>query len=78
VSDENPSGTVKLLLRSAVLGDAVVSLTYKWFWFSREIVAHCVWQYHRVTHSLKEIELLVAEWGVEMTIRGWCVRFGPE
>jgi putative transposase len=40
-----------------------------------------VWLYHRFTLSFRDIELLMAERGVEVTyetIRTWCARFGPE
>ena len=59
----------------------MVSSTYKGFRFPREIIAHCVWLYHRFTLSFREIELLMADRGVEVTyetIRTWCARFGPE
>ncbi|MDV6271313.1 IS6 family transposase [Rhodococcus globerulus] len=59
----------------------MVSSTYKGFRFSREIIAHCVWLYHRFTLSFREIELIMAARGVEVsheTIRTWCARFGPE
>ncbi|MDV6278215.1 IS6 family transposase [Rhodococcus erythropolis] len=54
---------------------------YKGYRFPREVISHCVWLYHRFTLSLREIELLMAERGVEVTyetIRTWCTRFGPE
>lgn len=52
-----------------------MSSTYKGFRFPREIIAHCVWLYHRFTLSFRDIELLMAERGVEVTyetIRTWC------
>ncbi|WP_095973405.1 IS6 family transposase [Rhodococcus erythropolis] len=58
-----------------------VSSTYKGYRFPREIISHCVWLYYRFTLSFREIELLMAERGVEVTyetIRAWCARFGPE
>lgn len=61
--------------------DPVVSSTYKGFRFPRGIISHCVWLYHRFTLSFREIELLMAERGIEVTyetIRTWCTRFGPE
>ena len=54
---------------------------YKGYRFPREIISHCVWLYHRFTLSFREIELLMAERGIEVsyeTIRAWCTRFGPE
>ncbi|MDV6278647.1 IS6 family transposase [Rhodococcus erythropolis] len=58
-----------------------MSSTYKGFRFPREVISHCVWLYHRFTLSLREIELLMAARGIEVTyetIRTWCTRFGPE
>ncbi|MDV6277851.1 IS6 family transposase [Rhodococcus erythropolis] len=58
-----------------------MSSIYKGYRFPREIISHCVWLYHRFTLSLREIELLMATRGIEVTyetIRTWCTRFGPE
>ena len=58
-----------------------VSSMYKGYRFPREIISHCVWLYHRFTLSFRDIELLMAERGIEVTyetIRTWCARFGPE
>ncbi|WP_411194430.1 IS6 family transposase [Rhodococcus erythropolis] len=58
-----------------------MSTTYKGYRFPREIISHCVWLYHRFTLSFREIELLMAARGIEVsyeTIRTWCTRFGPE
>ncbi|MDV6278420.1 IS6 family transposase [Rhodococcus erythropolis] len=58
-----------------------MSSIYKGFRFPREVISHCVWLYHRFTLSLREIELLMAARGIEVTyetIRTWCARFGPE
>lgn len=55
--------------------------TYKRYRFPLEIIAHCVWLYCQFTLSLREIKLLMAARGVEVsyeTIRASCVRFGPE
>ncbi|OYD61420.1 putative transposase [Rhodococcus sp. OK302] len=54
---------------------------YKGFRFPREIISHCVWLYHRFTLSFREIELLMAARGIEVTyetIRTWCAKLGPE
>ncbi|MDV6278762.1 IS6 family transposase, partial [Rhodococcus erythropolis] len=54
---------------------------YKGFRSPGEIISHCVWLYHRFTLSFREIELLMAARGIEVsceTIRTWCTRFGPE
>lgn len=67
------------MLRSPDCDDAVLS-TYKGYRFPRAIIAHCVWLYSRFTLSLREIELLMAARGVEVSyeaIRACRVRFGP-
>ncbi|MDV6277957.1 hypothetical protein R3Q06_31225 [Rhodococcus erythropolis] len=46
-----------------------MSSMYKGFRFPREIIAHCVWLYHRFPLSLREIELLMAERGIEVFLR---------
>ena len=54
---------------------------YKGYRFPREIIAHCVWLYHRFTLSFREIELMMAARGIEVsyeTIRKWYAKFGPE
>ena len=45
-----------------------------------EIIAHCVWLYHRFPLSLREVEELMLARGVVVsyeTIRSWCAKFGP-
>ena len=40
-----------------------------------------MWLYHRFPLSFREIELMMAERGVDVTyetIRSWCTRFGPD
>jgi putative transposase len=47
--------------------------------FPREIIAHCVWLYHRFTLSFRNIEEMMAMRGVTLsyeTIRRWCLKFG--
>lgn len=42
-------------------------------------LAHTVWLYHRFCLSLRDVEELLAERGIEVTyetIRQWCLRFG--
>ncbi|WP_435798687.1 IS6 family transposase [Streptomyces prasinus] len=44
-----------------------------------EIIAHCVWLYHRFPLSFREVEELMLERGVLVsheTVRRWCVKFG--
>ena len=47
---------------------------------SGEIIAHCVWLYHRFPLSFREVEELMVVRGVIVTyetIRQWCAKFGP-
>jgi putative transposase len=47
--------------------------------FPAEIIAHCVWLYHRFTLSFRDIEEMMAMRGVVLTyetIRRWCRKFG--
>ena len=49
--------------------------------FAPDIIAHAVWLYHRFALSLRDVEDLLAERGIEVsyeTIRQWCARFGPQ
>ncbi|WP_411194386.1 hypothetical protein [Rhodococcus erythropolis] len=46
-----------------------MSSMYKGYRFPREVISHCVWLYHRFTLSLRDIELLMAECGVEVFLR---------
>ncbi|MFH9983720.1 IS6 family transposase [Streptomyces sp. NPDC017179] len=44
-----------------------------------EVIAHCVWLYHRFPLSFREVEELMLERGVLVsheTVRRWCVKFG--
>ncbi|WP_406466571.1 IS6 family transposase [Streptomyces hirsutus] len=62
------------------VGRGVVSPSYKGYRFSAEVIAHCVWLYHRFPLSYREIEELMLARGVTVsyeTIRQWCVKFGP-
>ncbi|MFE2688278.1 IS6 family transposase [Streptomyces mirabilis] len=47
--------------------------------YPAEIIAHCVWLYHRFPLSFHEVEELMLERGVVVsyeTVRRWCVKFG--
>ena len=47
--------------------------------FSAEIISHAVWLYHVFSLSLRDVELLLAEWGIVVsyeTVRRWCQKFG--
>jgi hypothetical protein len=47
----------------------VVSSTDKGYRFPREIIAHCMWLYHRFSLPFRDIELLMAKRGIEVTCR---------
>lgn len=45
-----------------------------------EIISYAVWLYYRFTLSLRDIEVLLAERGVQVSyesVRQWCQKFGP-
>ena len=55
--------------------------SYKGFRFPPEIISHCVWLYHRFPLSLRDVQELMLERGVDVsyeTIRAWCDRFGQQ
>lgn len=56
-------------------------VSYNGHRYPAEIIAHCVWLYHRFPLSFREVEELMLVRGVIVsheTIRQWCVKFGPE
>ncbi|HZE14536.1 MAG TPA: hypothetical protein VE197_01850 [Mycobacterium sp.] len=55
-------------------------VSYKGHRYPTEIIARCVWRYHRFALSLREVEELILVRGVIVTyetIRQWCATFGP-
>ena len=55
------------------------SLLYKDHRYPGEIIAHCVWLYHRFPLSFREVKELMLQRGVVViyeTIRAWCAKFG--
>lgn len=55
-------------------------VSYKRHRFPPQIIAHVVWLYVRFNLSLREVEELMLERGVDVsceTIRRWTVKFGP-
>ncbi len=57
------------------------TISYGYRRISREIVQSAVWLYARFTLSLRDVEELLAERGVEVsyeTIRRWVARYGPQ
>jgi transposase-like protein len=58
-----------------------MNISYRYHHFPAPIIQHAVWLYCRFTLSLRDVEVLMAERGVEVsyeTIRRWVARFGPE
>ncbi len=48
--------------------------------FPAAIIAHAVWLYHRFALSLRDVEELLYERGIDVThqaIRTWVAKFGP-
>ena len=55
-------------------------ISYKRHRFPPQIIAHVVWLYARFNLSLREVEELMLERGVDVlyeTVRRWTVKFGP-
>ena len=55
--------------------------SYRGYRFPTEIISYSVWAYYRFNLSLRDVEDLLAERGIEVSyesIRQWCHRFGPE
>jgi len=56
------------------------SISYKRHRFPPEIIAHAVWLYCRFNLSLREVEEMFLQRGIDVsyeTIRRWVVKFGP-
>src|ERR1700742_448445 len=54
-------------------------VSYRGYRFPEEIISHCVWLYFNFAVSLREVELMMAYRGVQLsyeTIRRWCDTFG--
>src|SRR5713101_291225 len=55
-------------------------IIYRGYRFPPEIIQRAVWLYYRFTLSLRDVEELLAERGIEVTyetIRQWGIQFGP-
>jgi putative transposase len=55
-------------------------LSYSGYRFPREIIQWAVWMYLRFTLSLRDVEELLAERGIETSyesVRRWVLKFGP-
>ena len=49
--------------------------------FPPEMIAHAVWLYVRFNLSLREVEEMLLERGIDVsyeTIRRWTIKFGPQ
>lgn len=56
------------------------NISYKRHRFPPQFIAHVVWLYARLNLSLREVEELIMERGVDVsygTIRRWTVKFDP-
>lgn len=56
-------------------------ISYKRHRFPPEIIAHAVWLYARFNLSLREIEEMLLERGIDVsyeTVRRWMLKFGPD
>ena len=61
--------------------DANIDPRYKRHRFPPEIIAHAIWLYVRFNLSLREIEEMLLERGIDVsyeTIRRWTIKFGPQ
>ena len=55
--------------------------SYKRHRFPATVIQHAVWLYFRFTLSLRDVEEMLAQRGIDVsyeTIRAWAVKFGPE
>lgn len=55
-------------------------ISFKRHRFPPDVIQYAVWLYHRFTLSLREVEDLLAERGIDVTfetVRCWANRFGP-
>jgi len=56
------------------------SINYKRHRFPSQIIAHAVWLYVRFNMSLREVEELLLQRGIDVsyeTVRRWVIKFGP-
>ena len=57
------------------------SISFKRHRFPAAVILHAVWLYFRFTLSLRDVEELLAERGIDVsyeTIRCWTIKFGPQ
>jgi putative transposase len=56
----------------------VAANPYRGYRFPEEIISQCVWLYFNLSVSLREVELMMAYRGIQLsyeTIRRWCDTF---
>jgi putative transposase len=56
-------------------------ISYKRHRFPATVIQHAVWLYFRFTLSLRDVEEMMAQRGVDVsyeTVRAWAVKFGPK
>jgi putative transposase len=61
--------------------EAGATPSYQGYRFPAEVIAHCVWLYHRFRLSYRDVEELMLARGVVVsheTVRQWCGKFGPK
>ncbi len=59
----------------------ILSISYKRHRFPPQIISHAVWLYVRFNLSLREVEEMLLERGIDVsyeTIRRWAAKFGPQ
>jgi transposase-like protein len=59
----------------------VASISYKRHRFPKEVIQHAVWLYFRFTLSLRDVEEMLAQRGIEVsyeTVRCWTLKFGAK
>src|SRR5439155_4187915 len=64
----------------AAVDERMRPLSYAGYRFPPEIIQHAIWLYLRFTLSLRDVEELLAERGIDVsheTIRRWVAVFGP-
>jgi putative transposase len=57
------------------------SISFRRHRFPKDIIRQTVWLYFRFTLSLRDVEEMLAERGIDVsseTIRCWTIKFGPQ
>ena len=58
----------------------IQSISFKRHRFPREVICYAVWLYFRFTLSVRDVEELLAQRGIEVSreaVRCWVIKFGP-